>query len=180
MATDSATIVAIPYAKAAFEIAVAEQQLSEWENALALLTAICKDEQVERLLKNPLVSSEELAQFLISLLDKSAPESVTNLLKVLAQSKRLAIIPDLFLLFRTHRAEYEKTMDVDVRSYFPLSENQSSAIKQALEKRLSRRVSINNTIDKDLLGGAVINAGDLVIDGSVRGKLNKLANEVIA
>ena len=180
MATADHITVARPYAKAAFETAIDEQKVAEWALALAFFSMVCKNQQVTHLLKNPLIASEKVAQFFIEMGSEHLHDSIRNLVLLLAQNKRLLIFPEIASLFETHRAEYEKTIDVKVLSFMPLTDSQSASIKQSLEKRLSRKVSLNNKIDKELLGGAIIYAGDLVLDGSVRGKLNKLASDIIA
>ena len=180
MATADKTTVARPYAKAAFDVAVEQQAIEQGASALSLLGAVCENQQVARLLKNPLMSKEQLAQFFIEICDSQSSDAIKNLILTLADNKRLATLPEISTLFALHRAEYEKTIEVDVHSFMPLSDSQSLSIKQSLEKRLARKISLNHKIDKALLGGAVIYAGDLVFDGSVRGKLDKLASEVIA
>jgi F-type H+-transporting ATPase subunit delta len=106
--------------------------------------------------------------------------SLTNLIALLATNKRLMLIPEIQALYEVHRAEQEKTLNVDVVSFSVLSTAQQQKLVDSLTKRLERKVSLNISIDSSILGGAIIRAGDLVIDGSVRGKLHKLATGLAA
>ena len=106
--------------------------------------------------------------------------ALVNLITLLATNKRLMLLPEIKALYEVYRAEQEKTLVVDVVSYSHFSAAQQQELIAALSKRLQRQVSLNVRIDPALLGGAVIQAGDLVIDGSVRGKLNKLTTDLAA
>ena len=107
-------------------------------------------------------------------------ESLNNLIALLATNKRLMLLPEINALYEVHRAEQEKTLAVDVISFSEVSPAQQKQLIESLSQRLQRKVSLKISIDPSLLGGAVIRAGDLVIDGSVRGKLNKLSTDLAA
>lgn len=90
------------------------------------------------------------------------------------------LLPEIKALYEVYRAEQEKILEVDVVSYSELTPAQQQRLSESLSQRLSRKVSLKISIDPSLLGGALIRAGDLVIDGSVRGKLNMLGTSLAA
>ena len=97
---------------------------------------------------------------------------------ILADNRRLALLPEIATLFNSFRAELERTIDINVSSAFELTDAQQQQLAQALSKKLDRNVRIDATLDKSLIGGLVVRTGDLVIDASVRGKLTKLAESL--
>ena len=99
-----------------------------------------------------------------------------NFIKLLVENRRLNVLSEIAALYEAQRAEAENTAVAQVVSAYPLTDEQLRKITGVLQKRLGRTVSLVNTVDKDLLGGVVIRAGDSVIDGSARGQLERLAN----
>lgn len=179
--SDSTTI-ARPYAKALFEHALAENQLAEWSQYLLELSQAILDPHAAQFIANPVVTDEQRVELLQAVCNNKAKENspLHNLIALLAVNKRLMLLPDIYALYEVHRAEQEKTLDVDVTSFSPLSPAQQEQMIKSLSKRLQRKVSLNISIDPTLLGGAIVQAGDLVIDGSIWGKLNKLRTELAA
>lgn len=174
MITGELTTIARPYAKAAFETALANNALSEWEGMLRSAATLAEQRQVHLLLSNPEMSSHRLTELFVDILEKVLDSERKNLIRLLAENKRLPVLPAIAALFAIYRAEYEKTMDVEVVSAIELSAIYQEKLIQKLTQRLKRRVSLQCKVDPLLLGGAIIRAGDMVIDGSVRGKLNRL------
>ncbi|GAB4223209.1 MAG: F0F1 ATP synthase subunit delta [Gammaproteobacteria bacterium] len=177
MAIEKVTI-ARPYAKAAFSVALAQNAVDSWQQALALLKEVSQDERVISLLTDPRLSLKQKAEFFVGMLPNTTAEQ-TNFVNTLAENRRLNILPEIAEQFNLLRAEHEQTMTVHVNSFNELTEHQQQAMRQALEKRLQRKVKLDCTQDKSLLGGAVVRAGDLVIDGSARGALHNLAIELV-
>ncbi len=181
--SDSTTI-ARPYAKAIFEHALAEKKLSEWSGILQVLAETMLTNDAIDFISNPAATEEQHIELLLSILKQSGQDkdiqTVENMLELLAHNKRLTILPDIKVLFEAHKSEQEKTIEVEVISYSELTEQQLEELAKSLSQRLQRKVTINTTVDPSVIGGAVIRAGDLVIDGSVRGKLNKLRTELAA
>lgn len=174
--SDSVTI-ARPYAKAVFNTALAEQKLAEWSGYLHILAAVVQDARAAQFLTNPATTASQRSELLmemLSALSGTTDEQVKNFVDLLASNKRLLTLPDIMTLYEAMRAEQEKTMVVNVSSFGELSSAQQQQLIETLGKRLQRHVTLNVTIDKELIGGAVIHADDLVIDGSVRGKIDKL------
>ncbi|MFI8610314.1 F0F1 ATP synthase subunit delta [Pseudomonas sp. NPDC077649] len=169
------TTLARPYAKAAFEYAQAHQQLANWSAMLGLAAAVSLDDTMQRVLKAPRLTSTEKATAFIEVCGDKFDAQAQNFIHVVAENDRLALLPDIFAQFELYKAEQEKSIDVDVTSAFALSDEQQDKLAKVLSARLGREVRLHAAEDATLIGGVLIRAGDLVIDGSVRGKLAKLA-----
>ncbi|MGQ3890853.1 F0F1 ATP synthase subunit delta [Legionella sp. CNM-4043-24] len=179
---DSITI-ARPYAKAIFEHALSVRKLEQWSNYLHTLASLVTDEQAVSFITNPATNSQQHCDLLLTLAGAEKSDDFPcqkSFVETLAHNKRLLVLPQIVILFDALRSEQEKTMVVRVVSHSALSADQQAQLIQSLGKRLQRQVTLDIALDPDLLGGAVIHAGDLVIDGSVRGKLNKLATGLAA
>lgn len=179
--SDSTTI-ARPYAKAIFEHALAEKKLGEWSGYLLILAQAVSMPIASEFINNPASTEEQHVDLLQSVCGAKAKEdkSLINLITLLAANKRLMLLPEIKGLYEVHKADQEKTLSVDVNSFSEFSPAQQQKLVDSLSQRLQRKVSLKINIDPSLLGGAVIQAGDLVIDGSVRGKLNKLGTGLTA
>lgn len=183
MAMSEISTVARPYAKAAFGAAKSAQQIAEWSTQLKALASMFLDEQAQVFLVNPTVNAEKQVSFLTQMLNAMGlpkMEGVVNLIDLLAKHKRLAILPDICVQYEAFRAEQEKTLVAHVRTYEPLTPEQTQRLIDALSKRLQRQVSLEITVDSSLMGGAIIQVADLGIDGSVVGKLQKLRDSLAA
>ncbi len=167
--------LARPYARAAFEYARDKGSLAQWSEQLAVCAAVTVNERVAALLDNPSNTSEQQAQALNDLCGDATDAQVKNFVRVLAGNKRLKLLPEIQALFEQLKASQEKRVDVEVVSAFDLEEATAAKLATVLGKKLEREVKVSTSTDKGLLGGVLIRAGDLVIDGSVRGRLNKLA-----
>ncbi|MDU6926398.1 F0F1 ATP synthase subunit delta [Franconibacter helveticus 513] len=167
--------VARPYAKAAFDFAVEHQSIDRWQNMLAFAAEVAKNEQMAELLSGA-VAPETLAKSFIAICGDQLDENGQNLIRVMAENGRLKVLPDVLEQFMQLRAALEAIVEVDVTSASALSDEQLAKISAAMEKRLSRKVKLNCKIDKSVMAGVIIRAGDMVIDGSVRGRLERLAD----
>lgn len=176
------TTVARPYAKAIFEHALGENKLAEWSEFLLILAQAILNLQVQEFISNPAVQMSQQIELLQTICGKMAndSDSLNNLIALLTTNKRLMLLPDIKALYEQHRADQEKTLSVEVISFSEVSTAQQQKLAESLGQRLKRKISLKISIDPSLLGGAVIRAGDLVIDGSVRGKLNKLSTGLAA
>ncbi len=174
MITGELTTIARPYANAAFEYALEKHALTEWEGMLLSAATVVADDKVNLLLSSPETSSRQLSALFSDVLAKVLDTQKINFIQLLAENKRLAILPEIAALFKTYREDYEKIMDVQVVSAIELDYSYQEKLIKKLTHRLKRRVSLQCEVNPSLLGGAIIRAGDMVIDGSVRGKLNRL------
>jgi F-type H+-transporting ATPase subunit delta len=170
--------IARPYAKAVFALACEQERLAEWSEVLGVAASVVSDQRVADLLNSPRVTSTELADLIIGLCADKADELAGNFIRVLAQYRRLNVLPEIVGLYEILRAEYENSVDVSLISAAPVSQAQQDKIATALRKRLGRDVRLHCEIDESLIGGAVIRARDLVIDGSLSGRLARLATEL--
>lgn len=168
--------LARPYAKAAFSAAVDGSDIADWSGALKTLALISNTDEVGELIVSPSVSALDKAKTMVSIAGDDCNEGAANLLDVLAENDRFALLPEICAQFETLRADYEKSADVLVTSAFELSDSQRNALTEKLTAKLARDVQLNVEVDTGLIGGVIIKAGDLVIDDSVRGKLSKLAD----
>lgn len=179
--SDTVTI-ARPYAKALFEIAMTTQQLPGWSAILADLTLVILLPETNQFIRNPAATIDDQVQLIMAVILKSKcavdSKPIQQFVTLLTENKRLLLLPGIFSEYERLRAEQEKTMTVNVRSFSELSDLQQERMIESLTRRLQRKVALEITIDKSLLGGALIQAGDLVIDGSVRGQLLKLASSL--
>ncbi|ATH77090.1 MULTISPECIES: F0F1 ATP synthase subunit delta [unclassified Halomonas] len=174
------TTVARPYAKAAFEYARDHQALDVWSQALKVAAAIVKDRQVASLLGSPKLSSEQKVALLSDMLSDDADDAFKRFLVALADQRRLMTLDAIAEQFEHLRAEHEQRIDVTVVSAYKLDSKQQTKLANALKKRLNREISITTQVDKSLIGGVILRAGDTVIDGSVRGRLNRLSEALTA
>jgi F-type H+-transporting ATPase subunit delta len=167
--------LARPYAKAAFELAQQEQALARWDEMLVLAGDIAADETMQGLLESPHISSEKVVGIITDAAGEAFDDRFRDFLSVLGSSGRLPLLPEVSGLFRQLREEAEKRLSVKVVSAVPLSADQSESLRNALARRMACEIMLENEIDKSVIGGAVVYAGDQVIDGSLRGKLEKLS-----
>lgn len=167
--------LARPYAKAAFNTALDNNQLDQWSTILSTLSAISEQETIRGLIANPALSAADKARALKDVVGDLLNEGTGNLLDVLAENRRLALLSEINEQFDALKAEHEKSADVLVTSAFSLSDSQQKTLTEKLTTKFGRKVSLTVNVDESLIGGVVIKSGDLVIDGSVRGKLAKLA-----
>ncbi len=167
--------VARPYAKAAFKFAQENNALAEWSAMLGFAAAVIADESMKTVLDDPQLTAEKQAEIFISVCADKLNEGGKNFVTQLAQNKRLSVLPEVSVLFEHLLAEEQRSEDVLVTSAFELSDAEAASLKQALAKKLGKEVNLNSTVDKSLIGGVIVRAGDMVIDSSVRGKLNQLS-----
>jgi len=170
------TTLARPYAKAAFEHALEAKRLGEWSDMLALAAQVVSDEAMQQLLQSPHFSKEEQEDAMLKVCEGKLDAGGINFIKLLAQNGRLLALPEIEVLFNFLRSEFEKTIEAQVTSATELNEQQITQLKEKLAANLGRKVDVSVEVDADLLGGLIIQAEDLVIDGSVRGKLAKLSD----
>lgn len=172
------TTLARPYAKAAFEFARDVKALDRWSNMLATVASVAEFPQVQKLLQSPNFSAEEKGQRLVEICGDDVDNKVSNFIMYLARNDRLPLLDEVRELFELLKAQQERTIDVDITTAFAIDDEQQNKLANALKAKLQRDVKLQTSVDHALLGGAVIRAGDLIIDGSIRGRLEKLADTV--
>jgi len=172
--------VARPYARAAFEEARGDKRLGPWSEALGNAAAAVQDPRVQNLLGNPHVTPQQLGQLIIEIAGPQLDEDGRNFVQTLAENRRLAYLPEIATFFDELKDTEEGVVDVTVTSAAPLAEDQQRTLTEALTRRLKRQVRLHTATDATLIGGAILRAGDLVIDGSLRARLERIAYELTA
>ncbi|MEM9601525.1 MAG: F0F1 ATP synthase subunit delta [Pseudomonadota bacterium] len=163
-----------PYAKAVFEMAHADGEMQAWSDTLSTLAAVVSNDDMRGLLESPAATAAARADAVCQVCGDSLGDKAKNVVRLMAENDRLSLMPEVARQYETLRSDAEGTVEADVRTAMALTDEQAATLAEALGKRLSRTVKINSVVDESLLGGAIIQAGDLVIDGSIRGKLEKL------
>jgi len=173
-----AITIARPYAAAVFAIADEKNELKAWSDILVVLAQCVAVPEMQSVISSPSVSDEQVVSLLADIPGELMTDDARNFLALLAENNRLQLLADIAVIFEALREEAEQVITADVTSALKLTAKQEKDISAALKKRLGRDVTLNTSVDKTLLGGAIIRAGDLIIDGSALGKLNKLANAI--
>ena len=171
--------IARPYARAAFDEAQAKKRLGPWSDALNTGATVVTDERVHNLLDNPSVTPGQLAQLIIEIAG-GLDEPGRNFVLTLAENRRLGYLPEIAAIFNELKDAEEGIVDVTVTSAAPLDQQQQLTLSEALSRKLQRQVRLHCETDAALIGGAVLRAGDLVIDGSIRTRLERIATELTA
>ena len=171
------TTIARPYAKAAFDFAVESNNIDQWLEMITFAGQIASDDAVVKMLKAT-TAANEAADLMIKLGGEQLNENGQNFMKVLAQNERLLVLPEVSVLLTQYVDEYNKKVDAEITSATELNDAQQADLAASLEKRLARKVQLNVSIDKSLIAGVIIRVGDLLIDSSVRGTLERLDNQL--
>jgi F-type H+-transporting ATPase subunit delta len=177
MAEAELATIARPYARAAFSYALDESDgLPAWSGMLKLLSTIAGEQIVRDVLDDPMLSGEDGAKLLTSILGDELSQEAMNFVGVLGENDRIELLPEISDMFELLKANHEKTMEVEIASAYEVSDGEKATLSEALSNRLQRKINLETTLDPSLLGGAIIKAEDTVIDNSVRGKLQKMSH----
>lgn len=177
--------VARPYAKALFDLAKDERKLGEWSAALGVAAAVVANADMKRALANPKFDDGSRAALVADIASAVQGGEIfntaegKNLLNVLAENDRLTVLPEISAQFDALKAEAENKVSVKVTAATAVDGALAEQIKKALEKKLGRAVELTLAVDPSLIGGAVIQADDMVIDGSVRTRLQRLTEKIV-
>ena len=172
--------VARPYAKAAFEYARDHKALEAWSDMLVKLGQVVAERDAQKLIASPKIATDRKVKMVIEVADISVDDAGRRFLEALGDKGRLSALGAIAEQFERLRADHEKRIDVTVVTAYALDDTQQNKLAGALKKRLNREISITTQVDPKLLGGVVLRAGDTVIDGSVRGRLNRLSEALTA
>ncbi len=170
----SLTTLARPYAKAAFELASADGKLADWDDMLAAAATVTADENMANWLQSPHSVADKAVEIIVEAIGGDVDARFQSYLGVLADNGRLSLCAEISRMFEELRQQAEKRLPVRVVSAVALQESEVERMQAALAKRFDCEISLENEIDADILGGAIIYAGDQVIDGSLQGRLNRL------
>ena len=163
--------IARPYAEAAFEIARDAQALPAWSDMLRFAATIVADPRVAEALDNPRLDAAAKESLLLSIGGDRFAGDARKFIKVLVEAERVALLPQISLMFDTLKNEAEATANATIESAFELSDAQVAELRTALEKRFGKKIETTVTINPELIGGARVTVGDAVLDGSEQAKL---------
>jgi len=171
--------IARPYAQAAFDLAKAKGDLSAWSDMLAFAAMVASDNNMAEAIESPHIKDEDLVSLFLGVCGDKLNNEGQNFIRVLAENKRLNILANIAEVYEQYRAESEGTLDAEVISAFELSDAQQQNLIASLKKRLGRDISLTTRVDDTLIGGAIIRAGDMVIDGTVTRHLEDLTHSLM-
>jgi F-type H+-transporting ATPase subunit delta len=166
--------LARPYAAAVFKRASESGSAEQWSQMLGFIAAVVKDNGIATIIENPKVSQERLIQLLLDICQGQLNQEGENFLKLLVQNDRLTLAPQISSLYENHKADAEGYVDVDVTTAYSFTKDEQKKFTSALEKTLAKKVRISVSVDKALIGGFLAKAGDRVIDGSIKGRLQHM------
>ncbi|MGK2951483.1 MAG: F0F1 ATP synthase subunit delta [Thiobacillus sp.] len=167
--------LARPYAEAVFRMAQGEKDLAGWSSRVQSLALIVSDAQVARLIADPAVAADRVASLIIEVAGADLGERGGNFVKVLAENNRLSLLPEISTQFETLKANAEATLEATITSAQELTQAQIDDLVIGLKAKFNRAVNVQVALDPELIGGAVIAIGDQVIDGSVKGRLQRMS-----
>lgn len=173
------TTLARPYAQALVVLANETKRLEYWSNTLALLDQVIADPAMQPLIGNPNIPQRDILTLMADICGDQIDDTVKQLLEVLAENGRLTVLAEIRELFEIERAKAEGSVLAEIVSARELTDAQKEKLETALKQRFGREVTLECEVDASLLGGAIIRAGDLVLDGSASGKLSRLAAELV-
>ncbi|MFK8032036.1 MAG: F0F1 ATP synthase subunit delta [Gammaproteobacteria bacterium] len=166
--------IARPYAKAVFELANSSGQLDNWSSMLNTLANVAADADMQSFIASPKVTDAQVAEVVAGVAGSAMNDAGSNLVKLLAENGRVNALPDIAAQFELLKIDAENSVDVEVTTVEPMSDEHKATLSQSLQRKLGRDVRMSYSIDASLLGGALIKAGDLIIDGTVRGRLEQM------
>ena len=170
--------LARPYAEAVFKRAKELGNSQEWSDTLAFLSAIMQDESLAAIVNNPRVGEDKLTALLLDICQNQITGEANNFLKLLIENGRLKLLPQIAELFENYKADDEGYVDVDVITAYALTKAEEQSFATSLKKKLNKEINIHASVDKALIGGFLVKAGDSVIDGSISGQLQQLAKRI--
>jgi F-type H+-transporting ATPase subunit delta len=175
--SDLATL-ARPYAEAVFKRAKEAKASDKWSEMLAFVALVMQDKDLVALVKNPKVTEDQIVGLILEISPGMLDKEGENFVKLLAQYDRLLLAPEIAILYENYKAEDEGYVDVDVSSAFALTKEEEKKLTSSLKKTLNKTIRMNTNVDKTLIGGFLARAGDIVIDGSIKGQLQQLTKRL--
>lgn len=163
-----------PYAVAVFKRAKETGTMQNWSQSLAFMAAVTSNGDISGVVDNPKIGKPSISELLLNICQDHIDKEAANFLKLLVQNGRLSLLSTIAKLFEGYKAEHEGYVDVQVTTAFELSEESFKGLAENLEKSLGKKINMNVAVDKSLIGGVLVRAGDQVIDGSIRGRLQHM------
>ncbi len=172
------TTLARPYAQAVFKLAKKEKSTEKWSEALTFLSLLMQDAAMLTVVKNPKIPKQRIIQLILDIAEGKFNDKTVNFIKLLVHYDRLLLSPQIAELFEQYKSEDEGYVDVELKSAFALTKAEENSMIDTLEKILQKTVHMNANVDKTLIGGFLARAGDIVIDGSIKGRLQQLSKRL--
>ena len=170
--------LARPYAVAVFKRAKETDSAKTWSKNLAFLAAVLNDKSISGVIDDPKIGKSALSTLLLDICEGQLDQEGSNFLKLLIENNRLSLIAAIAEIFETYKAEDEGSIDVDVTTAFAFTKESKQSFNTTLEKAFGKKINMKIAVDSSLIGGVLVRAGDQVIDGSVRGQLQQLAQRL--
>ncbi len=170
--------LARPYAAAVFKRAKETGASKNWSKNLAFLTSVLSDKTIFSVIGDPKIGKSNLSALLLDICDGQLDQEGQNFLKLLIENNRLSLVPAIAELFETYKSEDEGSIEIDVTTAYAFTKESKQSFNTTLEKVFGKKVSMKVVIDSSLIGGVLVRAGDQVIDASVRGQLQQLAQRL--
>ena len=170
--------LARPYAVAVFKRAKETDSAKTWSKNLAFLAAVLSDKSISGVIDDPKIGKSALSTLLLDICEGQLDQEGSNFLKLLIENNRLSLIAAIAEIFETYKAEDEGSIDVDVTTAFAFTKESKQSFNTTLEKAFGKKINMKIAVDTSLIGGVLVRAGDQVIDGSVRGQLQQLAQRL--
>jgi F-type H+-transporting ATPase subunit delta len=168
------------YAEAAFEVATRDNTLADWRSELELAAALVGNERALRVLANPAIPGERRAEALGTLLGDRVSRPVLNLIQLMLRRSRIDALPRVAAEFRRLDDDRQGITHATAISASELSGDEIRALTARLEQSTGGQIALDVEVDPGLLGGLIVRVGDRLIDGSVRGRLERLRNQLIS
>jgi F-type H+-transporting ATPase subunit delta len=170
-----ARTIARPYAEAIFKLAKAKGEFATWSDALQLAAMVTADNRIHALVGDPKVPPRRLGKLLLEICGAGLNDEGRNFILLLAENRRIEILPEVSELFEQLRARHEGMLEAKIISAFPLDDTQLRELVSDLESKFKHKIEPKVSVDPELIGGVKVEIGDEVLDASVRGKLEAMA-----
>jgi F-type H+-transporting ATPase subunit delta len=167
--------IARPYAVAVYRLAKEKNALSKWSEALAFASAVAGDAQMRAVIEDPKLASSEVERLFLSVCSGKLDDAGVNLIKLLVEYDRLAMLPEIAAIYEDLKAQDEGTLDAEITAATKLDDAQVKTLVSQLQSRFGKKIEASVKVDPEIIGGIKIVVGDTVIDASVRGRLQELA-----
>jgi len=177
--TEPATL-ARPYARAAFAHALEHDELPAWSRLLQFLAVAVTEPAVKAMVSAPGERADRRAEKLLRLCDEALPanEGGRHFLQLLARSRRLGLLPAIATAYQRQLDRHHHHVQLEIISPLKVSKAQHEQLATAMEKRLDRQIRASVHEDPRLLGGVRVQAGDLVLDGSLQRRVERLVRAI--
>ena len=166
--------LARPYAAAVFKRAKETNATKEWSESLSFMSAVLENKDISVVIDNPKVNKQKLAELMLDICQEHSTVENSNFLKLLVHNNRLVLLPQIAKLYESYKAEDEGYVEVEVLAAYALSKEAKQSFSATLEKALGKKIHMNVAVDKSLIGGVLVRAGDRVIDGTIKGRLQHM------